>query len=316
MGGPSVNGPCDRNEKTRRIHEKQAGRRYDGKEKTILDLQQMKENGEQAAWMVIYDSCLASFAEEAGMDMILVGDSMGMIIYGYEGTVPVTMDMSIAHCQGVRRGAPNTYLIGDMPFGAYHASTEDAVNNAVRFMKEGNVDAIKLEGGVAVADKIRAISKAGIVVFGHIGLTPQSSAAMGGFKVQGRNTETAKAVIEDAIAVYKAGARTLLLEGVPEETAAFIHKILPIPVYGIGAGSACDGQVILAADALGVYKNFTPKFAKKYCNLGELATQGMKDYIADVKAGTFPAPEHKYTFSGDKDAFEAFLEAYEKTLEL
>ena len=241
---------------------------------------------------------------------------MGMVIYGYEGTVPVTMDMSIVHCQAVRRGAPNTYIIGDMPFGAYHASTEDAVNNAVRFMKEGGVDAIKLEGGIAVADKIRAISNAGIVVFGHVGLTPQSSAAMGGFKVQGKNTATAKAVIDDAIAVYKAGARTVLLEGVPEETASFIHKILPVPVYGIGAGSDCDGQVILAADALGVYKNFTPKFAKKYCNIGDIATQGMRDYIAEVKAGAFPAPEHKYKFTGDKEEFEAFLAKYEKTLDL
>lgn len=286
------------------------------KKKTILDLQKMKETGEQAVWMVIYDSCLAACAEEAGMDMILVGDSMGMIIYGWEGTVPVTMDMSIAHCQGVRRGAPNTYLIGDMPFGAYHASCEDAVNNAVRFIKEGGVDAIKLEGGVAVADKIEAIAKAGIVVFGHVGLTPQSSAAMGGFKVQGKNTAAAKAVIDDAVAVYKAGARCLLLEGVPEETASFIHKLLPIPVYGIGAGADCDGQVLLAADALGVYKNFTPKFAKKYCNIGEIATKGMEDYISDVKSGAFPAPEHKYKFTGDKDEFAAFLAEYEKELDL
>ena len=286
------------------------------KKRTILDLQKMKETGEQAVWMVIYDSCLAACAEEAGMDMILVGDSMGMIIYGWEGTVPVTMDMSIAHCQGVRRGAPNTYLIGDMPFGAYHASCEDAVNNAVRFIKEGGVDAIKLEGGVAVADKIEAISKAGIVVFGHVGLTPQSSAAMGGFKVQGKNTAAAKAVIDDAVAVYKAGARCLLLEGIPEETASFIHKLLPIPVYGIGAGADCDGQVLLAADALGVYKNFTPKFAKKYCNIGEIATKGMQDYIAEVKSGAFPAPEHKYKFTGDKDEFAAFLAEYEKTVEL
>jgi 3-methyl-2-oxobutanoate hydroxymethyltransferase len=286
------------------------------KKKTILDLVKMKENGEQAVWMVLYDACFASYAEEAGMDMILVGDSMGMIVYGWEGTVPVTMDMSIAHCQGVRRGAPNTYLIGDMPFGAYHASCEDAVRNAVRFMKEGGVDAIKLEGGVAVADKIEAISKAGIVVFGHIGLTPQSSAAMGGFKVQGKNTATAKAIIEDAIAVYKAGARVLLLEGVPEETASFIHKILPIPVYGIGAGADCDGQVLLAADALGMYKNFTPKFAKKYCDIASLATQGMRDYIAEVKGGTFPAPEHKYKFTGDKDEFAAFLAEYEEKLDL
>ena len=286
------------------------------KKRTILDLQKMKETGEQAVWMVIYDSCLAACAEEVGMDMILVGDSMGMIIYGWEGTVPVTMDMSIAHCQGVRRGAPNTYLIGDMPFGAYHASCEDAVNNAVRFIKEGGVDAIKLEGGVAVADKIEAISKAGIVVFGHVGLTPQSSAAMGGFKVQGKNTAAAKAVIDDAVAVYKAGARCLLLEGIPEETASFIHKLLPIPVYGIGAGADCDGQVLLAADALGVYKNFTPKFAKKYCNIGEIATKGMEDYIAEVKSGAFPAPEHKYKFTGDKDEFAAFLAEYEKELDL
>ena len=286
------------------------------KKRTILDLQKMKETGEQAVWMVIYDSCLAACAEEAGMDMILVGDSMGMIIYGWEGTVPVTMDMSIAHCQGVRRGAPNTYLIGDMPFGAYHASCEDAVNNAVRFIKEGGVDAIKLEGGVAVADKIEAIAKAGIVVFGHVGLTPQSSAAMGGFKVQGKNTAAAKAVIDDAVAVYKAGARCLLLEGIPEETASFIHKLLPIPVYGIGAGADCDGQVLLAADALGVYKNFTPKFAKKYCNIGEIATKGMEDYIAEVKSGAFPAPEHKYKFTGDKDEFAAFLAEYEKDLDL
>ena len=286
------------------------------KKRTILDLQKMKETGEQAVWMVIYDACLAACAEEAGMDMILVGDSMGMIIYGWEGTVPVTMDMSIAHCQGVRRGAPNTYLIGDMPFGAYHASCEDAVNNAVRFIKEGGVDAIKLEGGVAVADKIEAIAKAGIVVFGHVGLTPQSSAAMGGFKVQGKNTAAAKAVIDDAVAVYKAGARVLLLEGVPEETASFIHKLLPIPVYGIGAGADCDGQVLLAADALGVYKNFTPKFAKKYCNIGEIATKGMEDYIAEVKSGAFPAPEHKYKFTGDKDEFAAFLAEYEKELDL
>ena len=286
------------------------------KKRTILDLQKMKETGEQAVWMVIYDACLAACAEEAGMDMILVGDSMGMIIYGWEGTVPVTMDMSIAHCQGVRRGAPNTYLIGDMPFGAYHASCEDAVNNAVRFIKEGGVDAIKLEGGVAVADKIEAIAKAGIVVFGHVGLTPQSSAAMGGFKVQGKNTAAAKAVIDDAVAVYKAGARCLLLEGIPEETASFIHKLLPIPVYGIGAGADCDGQVLLAADALGVYKNFTPKFAKKYCNIGEIATKGMEDYISDVKSGAFPAPEHKYKFTGDKDEFAAFLAEYEKDLDL
>lgn len=283
------------------------------KKKTILDLYKMKENGEKAVWTVVYDSTFASYAEEAGLDMILCGDSVGMIVYGFEGTVPVTMDMCIAHCQGVRRGAPNTYLIGDLPFGAYHASTEDAVRSAVRFYKEADVDAIKLEGGVAVADKIKAITEAGMVVFGHIGLTPQSSASMGGFKAQGRTTDSARAVIEDAIAVYKAGARTLLLEGVPEEVCGYVHKMLPIPVYSIGAGADCDGQLLLAADALGMYKNFTPKFAKKYADIAEIATKGLTDYVKEVREGAFPAPEHKYKISGDKEEFDKlFAEMAEK----
>ncbi len=278
------------------------------KKKSILDLYKMKETGEKACWIVLYDSVFASYAEEAGVDMILCGDSMGMIVYGWSGTVPVTMDMSIAHCQAVRRGAPNTYLIGDLPFGAYHASCEDAVRNALRFYKEADVDAVKLEGGVSVADKIKAIVNAGMVVFGHIGLTPQSSASMGGFKAQGRTTDSARAVIEDALAVYEAGARTLLLEGVPEEVCSFVHDMLPIPVYGIGAGAKCDGQVLLSADLLGMYKNFTPKFAKKYANLGEVATQGMKDYVAEVKSGAFPAAEHNYKISGDLSDFEKLFQ--------
>ena len=278
------------------------------KKKCIHDLYKMKENGEKACWIVVYDSVFASYAEEAGVDMILCGDSMGMIVYGWPGTVPVTMDMSIAHCQGVRRGAPNTYLIGDMPFGSYHKSCVDAVANAIRFYKEADVDAIKLEGGVAVADKIRAIVNAGMVVFGHIGLTPQSSASMGGFKAQGRTTDSARAVIEDAVAVYKAGVRTLLLEGVPEEVCAYIHKMLPIPVYGIGAGADCDGQVLLSADLLGMYRNFTPKFAKKFADIGDIATQGMIDYVKEVKDGVFPAPEHKYKLSGGAAEFEKLFD--------
>jgi len=278
------------------------------KKKTILDLYKMKESGEKAAWMVLYDACFASYAEQAGMDMILCGDSVGMIVYGYQGTVPVTMDVSIAHAQAVRRGAPNTYLIGDMPFGSYHASCEDAVRNALRFYKEADVDAIKLEGGVRVADKIRAITDAGMVVFGHIGLTPQSSASMGGFKVQGKDTSTARAIIEDALAVYEAGARCLLFEGVPEEVCSYVHDRLPIPVYGIGAGVECDGQVLLSADALGMYSNFTPKFAKKYCDIAGLATAGMTEYIKEVKDSSFPAPEHKYKFTGDRDSLEELFE--------
>lgn len=281
------------------------------RKKTILDLYEMKEKGEKAAWMTAYDTCFASYAEKAGMDMILVGDSMGMVVYGYEGTVPVTMDMSINHCQAVRRGAPNTYIIGDMPFGSYHTSVEDAVANAVRFMKEGGVDAIKLEGGVAVQEQIKAIARAGIVVFGHVGLTPQSSASLGGFKVQGRTTDSARAVIEDAIAVYKAGARTVLLEGVPEEVCGFVHRILPVPVYGIGAGSDNDGQVLVMADALGMFTAFTPKFAKKYADIAGIATQGFVDYIREVKDGSFPAVEHKYKISDNLQDFEKLFSEME-----
>jgi len=282
------------------------------KKKTILDLYKMKENGEKAVWVTAYDCCFASYAEKAGMDMILVGDSMGMIVYGYQGTTPVTMDMCINHCQAVRRGAPNTYIIGDMPFGSYHESVEDAVHNAVRFIKEADVDAIKLEGGVSVADKIKAIAQAGIVVFGHVGLTPQSSAAMGGFKAQGRTTESARAVIGDAIAVYEAGAKFVLLEGVPEEVCAFVHKILPIPVYGIGAGADADGQVLVIGDALGMFEAFIPKFAKKYADIAGIATQGFAEYVKDVKEGNFPAQEHKYKISGDAAEFEKLFNEIEK----
>ena len=284
------------------------------KKKSILDLYKMKENGEKAVWVTAYDCCFASYAEKAGMDMILVGDSMGMIIYGYQGTTPVTMDMCINHCQAVRRGAPNTYIIGDMPFGSYHESVEDAVHNAVRFIKEADVDAIKLEGGISVADKIKAIAQAGIVVFGHVGLTPQSSAAMGGFKAQGRTTESARAVIEDAIAVYEAGAKFVLLEGVPEEVCAFVHKILPIPVYGIGAGADCDGQVLVIGDALGMFEAFIPKFAKKYADIAGIATQGFAEYVKDVKEGNFPAPEHKYKISGDVAEFEKLFNEIERDI--
>lgn len=277
--------------------------------KTILDLYKMKATGEKAVWVTAYDCCFAAYAEKAGMDMILVGDSMGMVVYGYQGTIPVTMDMCINHCQAVRRGAPNTYIIGDLPFGSYHESVADAVHNAVRLVKEGDVDAIKLEGGVAVADKIKAIAQAGIVVFGHIGLTPQSSAAMGGFRAQGRTTDSARAVVQDAIAVYEAGARVVLLEGVPEEVCAFVHKILPIPVYGIGAGSDTDGQVLVVGDALGMFEAFKPKFAKKYADIASVATKAFAQFIKETKEGSFPAPEHKYSISGDTAEFEKlFLE--------
>ncbi len=206
------------------------------KKKSVLDLMKMKKAGEKAAWITAYDYPTAMFAEAAGMDMLLVGDSLGMVTLGYSGTVPVTMEDCISHCQAVRRGAPNTWIIGDMPFGSYQSSDEQAVDNAVRFLKEADVDCIKLEGGVRVQSRIRAITDAGIAVIGHIGLTPQSSGQLGGFKAQGRDVKNARGVIEDALAVQESGAFALLVEAVPPELTEFIAKKLDIPVYSIGAG--------------------------------------------------------------------------------
>ena len=230
--------------------------------KTILDLMKMKKTGEKLTWITAYDAPMASFAEQAGMDMILVGDSLGMVVLGYEGTVPVTMEDCLSHCRAVRRGSPRTFVVGDMPFGSYQTSAEDAVRNAVRFLKEGSVDAIKLEGGRSVARQIAAIREAGILVCGHIGLTPQSSGVLGGHKAQGRTVESARAVIEDAIAVEKAGASFLLVEAVPPEVCGFIARELAIPVYSIGAGADCDGQLTICADTIGMFQAFTPKFIK------------------------------------------------------
>ncbi|MGD9567674.1 MAG: 3-methyl-2-oxobutanoate hydroxymethyltransferase [Sedimentibacter sp.] len=281
------------------------------KKKSILDLHKMKKSGEKAIWVTAYDYPMAKFAEAAGIDMILVGDSLGMVTLGYDGTVPVTMEDCIMHCKAVRRGAPNTFIIGDMPFGSYQITTGEAVANAVRFLKEASCDSIKLEGGVRVADKIRAISDAGIVVFGHIGLTPQSSGQMGGFKAQGLYAESARAVIKDALAVQEAGALAILLEGIPPELTEFIAKKLTIPVYGIGAGAPCDGQVLVCGDLLGMDKNFIPKFAKRYCNLEETVTNAFKEFIEEAKSGAFPTDAHVYHAKDSKEAFEEMFKEFE-----
>ncbi len=281
------------------------------KRKTILDLISMKKKGEKASWITAYDFPTASFAEEAGLDMILVGDSLGMVVLGYNGTVPVTMDDCIAHSKAVRRGAPNTYVIGDMPFGSYQVSDEEAVRNACRFLKEADMDAIKLEGGRRVATRIKAISDAGIFVFGHIGLTPQSSGQLGGFKAQGRDVNSARELIKDALAVQEAGAGALLLEAVPPELTEYIWKKLSIPVYSIGAGLPCDGQLIICGDMLGLFQAFTPKFVKKYANVAEIEIQAFKDYVADVKAGTFPEDKHVYHAIDTKEAFDELFKEFQ-----
>ncbi|GHV13411.1 3-methyl-2-oxobutanoate hydroxymethyltransferase [Spirochaetia bacterium] len=281
------------------------------KKKSVLDFIKMKENGEQVTWITSYDFPMASFAEQAGMDMILVGDSLGMVILGYNGTNPVTMDDCISHCQAVKRGAPNTFIVGDMPFGSYQVSDADAVANACRFLKEAQTDCIKLEGGTRVKSRIRAITDAGIAVIGHIGLTPQSSGQLGGFKAQGRDIKSARATIEDALAVQEAGAFAILVEAVPPELTAFLCKLLTIPVYSIGAGLA-DGQLVICGDMLGLFQAFTPKFVKKYANVAEVETNAFKAYIDDVRARKFPADEHVYHISDPIEKFEALFKEYSK----
>jgi len=267
---------------------------------SIHTIQKMKADGEKVAWLTAYDYPTAAFAEAAGLDMLLVGDSLGMCVYGYSGTVPVTMDQCIVHCEAVRRAAPNTFVMGDMPFMSYQVSDEEAARNAGRFLKEAGVDAVKLEGGLRVISRIEAILDAGIVVCGHIGLTPQSSGQLGGHKAQGRTIDSARLLIEDALAIEEAGAQMLLLEAVPPEVAGFIAAKLAIPVLSIGAGAECDGQLLIVSDLIGQFQAFTPKFVKKYCNVAEVVTDAMRAYVADVKAGAFPADEHCYHMLKDE----------------
>jgi 3-methyl-2-oxobutanoate hydroxymethyltransferase len=283
------------------------------KKKGRLEFLEMKKNGEKVAWITAYDFPTAMFAEAAGMDMILVGDSLGMVVLGYQGTIPVTMDDCISHCKAVRRGAPGTFIMGDMPFGSYQVSDAQAVESAVRFFKEADVDAVKLEGGVRVESRIKAIADSGVLVCGHIGLTPQSSGPMGGFKAQGVTPDSARYVLEDALAVERAGAYALLLEGIPPELTEFIHRRLSIPVYSIGAGLPCDGQLIICGDMLGQFQAFTPKFVKKYANVAEVVTNAFKAYVDDVRNGRFPGEEHVYHIrKGCEAEYAATLKEYEK----
>ncbi len=282
------------------------------KKKTRLDFIEMKKMREQVAWVTAYDFPTASFVEQAGMDMILVGDSLGMVVLGYQGTIPVTMEDCISHCQAVRRGAPNTFCIGDMPFLSYQISDQEAVRNAGRFLKEADMDAVKLEGGRRVFSKIKAIADAGMLVMGHIGLTPQSSGQLGGFKAQGREAASARELIKDALAIQEAGGYALLLEAVPPELTVFITKKLAIPVYSIGAGGPCDGQLLICGDMLGLFQAFTPKFVKKYANVAEIETNAFKEYIKDVKTGAFPTDDHSYHIKkGKEEEFYEMLKEFE-----
>lgn len=264
--------------------------------KTIPDFVQMAKDGDKVTWITGYDYLTAKYEERAGLDMILVGDSLGMVQLGYETTFPVTMDDAIRCCQAVRRGAPNTFIVGDMPYMSYQISNEQAIENAGRFIKEADCDCVKLEGGgPEICERIKAITGAGIMVIGHIGLTPQFAAQLGGYKAQGKSTENIEKLLKYAADIEKAGAWSLLVEGVPAVTGKIIKKKCDFPVYGIGAGSHVDGQLIIYADMVGYYDDFTPKFVKKYAEVGQVLQGAFETYVKEVKEGVFPEDaKHAY----------------------
>ena len=269
------------------------------KKVTAADFAAMKESGEKISMVTAYDYSTARLVDGSGIDSILVGDSLGMVMLGYEDTVSVTMEDMIHHCAAVTRGTERALAICDMPFMSYQTSVYDAVKNAGRIMKEGRAGAVKLEGGTDFAEHIEAIVKASIPVCAHIGMTPQSVNAFGGFKVQGRSVEAAKRVIEDAVAVEKAGAFAVVLECVPTRLAEYISGILTIPTIGIGAGVGCGGQVLVYQDMLSMYSDFTPKFVKKFADVGSVMRGAFEDYNRAVKDGSFPAAEHGFKINDE-----------------
>ena len=266
---------------------------------TVVTFREAKEKGEKLTMLTAYDYSTAKLIDEAGVNSILVGDSLGNVILGYEDTISVTMEDMIHHGAAVARGAKNALVVIDMPFMSYQTSVYDAVVNAGRLMKEGRAGAVKLEGGAEVCPQIKAITSAGIPVIAHLGLTPQSINAFGGFRVQGKSEAAAKKLIEDAKAVEEAGAFAVVLECVPASLAELVTKSIGIPTIGIGAGKACDGQVLVYQDMLGMFSDFTPKFVKRFANVGDIMREAFKAYCDEVKAGTFPAKEHGYTISED-----------------
>lgn len=266
---------------------------------TVVTFKESKERNEKLTMLTAYDYSTAKLIDSCGINGILVGDSLGMVCLGYEDTLSVTMEDMIHHTKAVSRGCTNTLIVADMPFMSYQTSTYDAVVNAGRLIKEGRAHAIKLEGGVEVFNQIQAIVNSSIPVMAHIGLTPQSVNAFGGFKVQGRDELAAKKLIEDALAVEDAGAFAVVLEGVPSKLASLITKKLNIPTIGIGAGASCDGQVLVYQDMLGMFSDFTPKFVKKYENIGEKMKNAFSNYIDEVKTEVFPSEEHSFKINED-----------------
>lgn len=265
--------------------------------KTLNDFLRMKKDGEKIVMLTAYDYPSARLAEEAGVDVILVGDSLGMVVLGYDSTVPVTMADMIHHTRAVRRGAGKTFVVTDMPFLSYQISPAQALENAGRLVQEGGCEAVKVEGGEEIAAQVRALTRAGIPVCAHVGLTPQSATALSGYKVQGRTAEAANKLLRDALALEEAGAFMIVLECIPVQVAQLVTGRLSIPTIGIGAGAACDGQVLVWHDTLGMFDRFTPKFVKKFETLGVKAKEAVGAYAREVREGTFPGPEHTFTMN-------------------
>jgi len=261
---------------------------------TIQTLRDKKARKERMTFLTAYDYPFAILEQKAGIDVLLVGDSIGMVIYGYNSTLPVTMDLIMPHVKAVRLGAPEAYLVGDMPFMSYQVSKEEAIRNGGRFMAEGGCDAVKLEGGAEGADTVTAMVKAMIPVMGHLGLTPQAAAQLGGFKAQGRDLATASKLIEDARILEEAGCSTILLEAVPAEVTEIITERSSVPVFGIGAGPHCDGQVLVIHDILGMFDRHVAKFVKQYRDIGRQILDALHEFKDDVAQGAFPAKEHCY----------------------
>jgi 3-methyl-2-oxobutanoate hydroxymethyltransferase len=262
---------------------------------TAPDIRAMKESGKKIVMVTAYDYPTARAVEAAGLDAILVGDSLGMVVLGYDSTVPVTMADMIHHTRAVMRGVRSVHVVADMPFMSYQVSDEQAVENAGKLIKDGGADAVKLEGGDAVATRVAAIVNAGIPVMGHIGLTPQSAAALGGFKVQGRSRAEAMAIIDDAMAIQRAGAYSIVVEAVPRQLGRILTSRLSIPTIGIGAGVECDGQVLVNGDLLGSFDKFTPRFAKQYASLQDIMQDAFGTFADEVRSGAFPGTEHGFS---------------------
>jgi len=261
---------------------------------TIIDIQKMKSDGKKITALTAYDYPFARLIDEAGVDIILVGDSVGMTVLGYENTLPVTIEDMIYHTKAVKRGIKRALLVADMPFMSYQVSIDDALKNAGRLIKEGGAEAVKLEGGIAIQEIVSAIVEIGIPVMGHVGLTPQSIHKFGGYKVQGRKSIEAREIIEDAKALEDAGVFSIVLEGIPLELAKEITQKIKIPTIGIGAGQFCDGQVMVIHDIIGLSGEFKPKFVKRYAEGGEIIKNAVKEYIKDVADGNFPTDDHSY----------------------